>query len=171
MNAYLLKRSLFGKKIRFYLCILSLMILSIMKGYGEADNNLTNLNYFTVTDHSANGYVSFKILFYDDEADDEYTTDGHLYVTVGSEKTEILKYWTKEQSEEDWYWTYATIYDGVGEIQTKYGVVKINSQSSYDISRSGNTLTFIAFDWYYPEKYEGKEMKFSVKATALSFKK
>ncbi len=160
MNGHLLEYSFSSKKIRYYLCLFSLMILSVMEGYGQ-DNNLTDLTNFTVTDHQDNGYVSFRILFYDDEDNDEWTTDGHLYANG----TEIFKYWTSGQSEANWYWTYATLYQGTGEIQTRYGLSIINSQSSYEISRSGNTLTFISFDWYYPPEYEGVDMKFTLKAT------
>ena len=88
-------------RLRFGVWLLWMVLLAIGQQMWAADWNLTDPNYYIVTNNQQNGYVTIKILFYDDDGDNEYIRkgDGKLKIKIGNKaEEELLTYGSKSKS-------------------------------------------------------------------------
>lgn len=172
MNLYLLSNHLKQAKplvlnryrFRFTIGLLWLVLLGIAQQAQAADWNLTDKKHYIVTDHRQDGYVTFKIIFYDDDGDNEYIKpgDGHLYVNG----TEIMTYGSPTTGKDvPIARVNVTLRKGYFEFKSRDGTETAEGGDHwYEFSREGRYITYMTFDWYYPSEYEGVDMSFKVYA-------
>lgn len=142
--------------------LLGMVLLGIGQQAEAADWNLTKKSNYVVTDHPQDGYVTFKIIFYDDDGDNEYVKpgDGHLYVNG----TEIMTYGSPTTGVDvPVARANVTLHKGYFEFKSKDGTETAEGGDHwYEFNRDGKYITYMTFDWYYPKDYEGVDMKFKV---------
>lgn len=154
----------------FGIWLILAMILAIGQEAKAQDRRLTTQSNYYVTNNT-NGYVTFRIPFFDDDGDNEYVKPGNgsLYIQVdGGDKLKILTYGSdtggKDVPEPV---AKMTLHKGCAIFKTKSGNEEVHEgvYCEYKFVRDGEYVTWLTFDWYYPSDYEAKEMRFSVDAT------
>ena len=135
--------------------LLGMVLLGIGQQAEAADWNLTKKSNYVVTDDPQDGYVTFKIIFYDDDGDNEYVKpgDGHLYVNG----TEIMTYGSPTTGVDvPVARANVTLHKGYFEFKSKDGTETAEGGDHwYEFNRDGKYITYMTFDWYYPKDYEG----------------
>lgn len=147
-------------------CLSIWLFLAVILVMGEKvkaqDNDLTDMTrHFTATQNS-DGSITLNLLFYDDNKDDEYTKSG----TVKANGTVILEYGCNGQTNEEWYWVYATLKKGKGEFVDRHGNTNSfgNSSTKCEFSRQNDRYAYLKFTWFYPNEFEGENLQFSLTA-------
>lgn len=154
-------------RLKYGILLLWMLLLGIGQQAKAADWNLTDPNYYIVTDNQQNGYVTIKILFYDDDGDNEYIRegDGKLKIKIGNRNEEVLLTYGSSTRGKDVPRAQATmvLHKGYAVFKTENGDIGGGVGShKYWFKREGEYLTYLTFDWYYPSECEGEEMKFII---------
>lgn len=149
------------------------LLFAVMLAGGQRaeaqDNTLLDVKNYTVTNKQTNGYVSFRMLCFDDRGDNEWVNKGELFVKIGDKQIKILDYSTSDNSGRDVpnAKVKLTLREGTATFKANNGDQTIGAsgqEREFWFSRDGNYMTFMSFDWYYPSDYEDKEIKFQVVA-------
>lgn len=152
------------------------LLFAVMLAGGQRaeaqDNTLLDVKNYTVTNKQTNGYVSFRMLCFDDRGDNEWVNKGELFVKIGDKQIKILDYSTSDNSGRDVpnAKVKLTLREGTATFKANNGDQTIGAsgqEREFWFSRDGNYMTFMSFDWYYPSDYEDKEIKFQVVAKSM----
>lgn len=148
--------------------LLILLFAMAAKPASAQDNRVADPGYSSATVNS-DGSVTFKILFYDDEDHDEFTTQGRIFVRVnGGSRQQILGYQSWDQSENKYYDAKVRSDIGVFEFTNHNGGIETKRQGeegTVRFAREGEYLAYIKATWYYPQDWEGAQLTFVIDTT------
>ena len=144
--------------------LLWMVLLGIGQQAWAQDDQLGNMSRYSAT-HNSDGSVTFKLLFYDDNDEDEFVTTGKVLTEKQKDDTQILYFESWNQSENNYYKARVTPQKGTGVFTDNKGneiVVKPGNTQEITFAREENRFAYIHFTWYYSNDFEGKQIRFLI---------